>query len=87
MSLPTITAAANRPAEAMLEALGGHGDIAILDHPVVESVMLRTKGFDEVLNAARESGKSTLRSWRKHPGRRRQRPELQGDRGPDSGPP
>jgi ribose transport system substrate-binding protein len=32
-------------AEVMVEALGGKGKIAILDFPVVESVLLRTKGF------------------------------------------
>lgn len=32
-------------AEAIVEALGGKGDVAIIDHPVVESVILRTKGF------------------------------------------
>ncbi|MCC7495121.1 MAG: substrate-binding domain-containing protein [Fimbriimonadaceae bacterium] len=32
-------------ADAVVEALGGKGQVAILDHPVVESVMLRTKGF------------------------------------------
>lgn len=36
-------------AQAMVEALGGRGKVAILDHPVIESVMLRTKGFDEEL--------------------------------------
>ncbi|MBI2299490.1 MAG: substrate-binding domain-containing protein [Armatimonadetes bacterium] len=32
-------------ADAVVEAVGGKGKVAILDHPVVESVMLRTKGF------------------------------------------
>lgn len=36
-------------AEAMVEALGGKGKVAILDHPEVESVILRTKGFQEKL--------------------------------------
>jgi ribose transport system substrate-binding protein len=36
-------------AQAMIEALGGRGKVAILDHPEVESVLLRTKGFLEVL--------------------------------------
>ncbi|MCX6071546.1 MAG: substrate-binding domain-containing protein [Chloroflexi bacterium] len=36
-------------AEAMVEALGGRGTVAILDHPEVESVILRTKGFQERL--------------------------------------
>lgn len=36
-------------AQAMIEALQGRGKVAILDHPVIESVMLRTQGFDEEL--------------------------------------
>jgi ribose transport system substrate-binding protein len=36
-------------AQAMIEALGSKGVIAILEHPIVESSMLRTKGFEEVL--------------------------------------
>jgi ribose transport system substrate-binding protein len=36
-------------AQAMIEAIGGNGKVAILDHPVVESVMLRTKGFEEII--------------------------------------
>ena len=36
-------------AQAIIEALGGRGKVAILDHPEVESVMLRTKGFEEEL--------------------------------------
>jgi len=36
-------------AEAMVKALGGKGKVAILDHPEVESVILRTKGFKEKL--------------------------------------
>ena len=44
-------------AQAMIEALGGRGKVAILDHPVIESVMLRTKGFDEELaKQSREQG-------------------------------
>ena len=43
--------------EAMIEALGGRGGkVAILDHPVVESVMLRTKGFREVIEAHNAKG-------------------------------
>lgn len=33
-------------ADAVVEALGGKGKVAILDHPEIESVMLRTKGFE-----------------------------------------
>src|SRR5207248_5130843 len=36
-------------ADAMVEALNGKGNVAILDHPEVESVLLRTKGFEERL--------------------------------------
>jgi ribose transport system substrate-binding protein len=36
-------------ADAVVEALDGKGTVAILDHAVVESVMLRTKGFRERL--------------------------------------
>src|SRR5436190_5341489 len=32
---------------AMVELLGGKGKVAILDHPEVESVLMRTKGFGE----------------------------------------
>jgi ribose transport system substrate-binding protein len=38
-----------KAAEALFEALGGRGKVAVIDHPVVESVMLRTKGFTEKL--------------------------------------
>lgn len=36
-------------AEAMVEALKGKGKVAIIDHPEVESVIMRTKGFREKL--------------------------------------
>lgn len=41
-------------AQAMIEALGGKGKVAILDHPEVESVILRTKGFEEELTKQRQ---------------------------------
>src|SRR5207302_6635623 len=48
-------------AKAMIEALGeGGGKIAILDHKIVESCILRVKGFKEVLddhNTKAKSGK------------------------------
>ncbi len=47
-------------AEALIEALGGKGKVAILDHPVAESVMLRTRGFREVLDEAKKKGASSL---------------------------
>src|SRR5437868_6112300 len=41
-------------ADALIEALGGRGKVAILDYPEVESVMLRTKGFNEQLARLRK---------------------------------
>ena len=38
--------------QAMVEALNGKGKIAIIDHPEVESVIQRTKGFKEVIAGA-----------------------------------
>jgi ribose transport system substrate-binding protein len=35
--------------KAMHEVLGGKGKVAIIDHPEVESVILRTKGFQDEL--------------------------------------
>jgi ribose transport system substrate-binding protein len=44
-------------AQALIEAIGGKGQVAILDHPEVESVMLRTKGFeDELATQRKEKG-------------------------------
>ncbi len=37
---------------AMVEMLGGKGNIAIVDHPTVESGMMRTKGFEEEIAKA-----------------------------------
>jgi len=39
-------------ARAMIEALGGTGRIAIIDHPEVESVLQRVKGFEEEIAKA-----------------------------------
>jgi ribose transport system substrate-binding protein len=38
-------------ADAVIEAIGGKGKVAIIDHPEVESGMQRTKGFEEELAA------------------------------------
>jgi ribose transport system substrate-binding protein len=46
--------------EAMIQALGGNGKVAILDHPEVESVMLRTKGFTEVIDEHNRSDKGKI---------------------------
>ncbi len=46
-------------AVALIEALGGKGKVAILDHPEVESVILRTQGFnDELARQKRDKGVS-----------------------------
>ena len=37
--------------QAIIEAIGGKGKVAIIDHPEVESVIQRTKGFKEVVSA------------------------------------
>lgn len=42
--------------EAALESLGASGQIAIIDHPEVESVIQRTRGFMEVIDKAKEEG-------------------------------
>lgn len=39
--------------KAMIDALKGKGKIAIIDHPEVESVIQRTKGFKDVLGGAK----------------------------------
>lgn len=36
--------------EAVVEGLDGKGKVAVIDHPEVESVILRTKGFNEVVS-------------------------------------
>lgn len=40
-------------AKAMMAAIGNRGRVAIVDHPKVESVMLRTKGFRDELAEAK----------------------------------
>lgn len=42
--------------EAVAELLGNSGKVAIIDHPEVESVILRTQGFHEVINAVNANG-------------------------------
>ncbi len=43
-------------AEAVMEVIGTNGQVAIIDHPEVESVIQRTKGFHEVIDAANAGG-------------------------------
>ncbi len=55
-------------AQAVIEALGGKGKVAILDHPEVESVILRTRGFEEELERQRREKGVTLQVVAKLPG-------------------
>ncbi len=55
-------------AQAMIEALRGRGNVAILDHPEVESVLLRTKGFEEVIAAENQTPDVAIRIVAKIPG-------------------
>jgi ribose transport system substrate-binding protein len=55
-------------ARALLQAVGGKGNLAILDHPVVESAMLRTKGFEEVIAQADQAGTAKVKIVAKIPG-------------------
>jgi len=53
---------------AMIEALGGSGKVAILDHPEVESVILRVKGFEAELAARKKEGSAGIQVVAKLPG-------------------
>jgi len=55
-------------AQAIIEALGGVGKVAILDHPEVESVMLRTKGFEEELAKQKQEKGVNIQVVAKLPG-------------------
>jgi ribose transport system substrate-binding protein len=47
-------------AQALVEAVGGRGKVAILDYPEVESVILRTKGFNEELGRLKKEKGATV---------------------------
>ncbi len=55
-------------AEAIVEALDGKGRVAILDHPEVESVILRTTGFEERLAELNEDPEVNVTIVEKLPG-------------------
>lgn len=55
-------------AQALIEAVGGRGKVAILDHPEVESVLLRTRGFEEELARQKRERGVTLEVAAKLPG-------------------
>jgi ribose transport system substrate-binding protein len=54
--------------QAMIEALNGNGKVAILDNPVTESVMMRTQGFEEVINKHNATGPGKIDIVVKLPG-------------------
>jgi len=53
-------AGGRQAAEALVEAVGGKGKVAILNHPSVESSILRSKGFRERLDALKAAGQANL---------------------------
>ena len=55
-------------ATALIEAIGGQGKVAIIDHPEVESVILRTKGFEEQLAEANKKPDVDVQVVAKLPG-------------------
>ena len=55
-------------AQALIEALGGKGKVAILDYPEVESVLLRTKGFEAELEKQKAEKGVTIEIVAKLPG-------------------
>lgn len=55
-------------ADAVFEALGGKGRVAILDHPEIESVLLRTKGFEERLAELNQKPDAAVQIVAKLPG-------------------
>src|SRR5688500_7081597 len=55
-------------AQALIEAVGGKGKVAIIDHPEVESVILRTKGFEEELARQKRERGVTVELVAKLPG-------------------
>lgn len=55
--------------EAMIEALNGKGKVAIIDHPEVESVILRAKGFEEAVAKHNARGGDQIEIVAKLPGR------------------
>ncbi|MDZ4700636.1 MAG: substrate-binding domain-containing protein [Rhodothermales bacterium] len=42
--------------EAVVRMLGGQGEVGIVDHPEVESVIQRTRGFRDAIDAANQAG-------------------------------
>ena len=55
-------------AKAIIEAIGGKGKVAIIDHPEVESVILRTKGFEQEIAEANKRPDVDIQIVAKLPG-------------------
>lgn len=55
-------------AQALLEALNSAGQVGIIDHPEVESVLMRTKGFEDELQEQRLTNNVKLEVVAKLPG-------------------
>lgn len=55
-------AGGRQAAQAMIKALGNKGKVAIIEHPEVESAMLRTKGFKDEL-AEQKSPIQVVGAW------------------------
>jgi ribose transport system substrate-binding protein len=55
-------------AQALIEALNGAGKVGIIDHPEVESVIMRTKGFEDEIKEQREKNQAQIEVVAKLPG-------------------
>ncbi len=55
-------------AQALIEATGGEGKVGIIDHPEVESVIMRTKGFMDELEKQRTENNVALEVVSRLPG-------------------
>src|SRR5205823_6551630 len=53
---------------AMIEALGGGGNVVILDYKQAESCLLRVKGFKDVIEAHNKDKKGTIKIVAELPG-------------------
>jgi ribose transport system substrate-binding protein len=61
-------AAGRLAAQAMIEALNGAGKIGVIDHPEVESVLMRTQGFEDELREQRAKNNVKIEVVAKLPG-------------------
>lgn len=54
--------------KAIIDAIGGSGKVAIVDHPEVESVILRTRGFEDELARAKSENSIDIKIVARVPG-------------------